>query len=653
MEEQTEVIQSSRRLNYHDDIVLRTPTQSTGERLIAVCFKNQPNTDSILEFEYPKHEKDFQEILRNLRWQAERNILAIQTVRSLNGLFGLRCFSFNTVTQRNEMLQSSNIVTVHKCSLVEMPETVSHLLFAGEIRIFNFVESMNPLNIRKEIGNCLPAAFQFWATPKIRKSLDEKISVLVFGGNLLKKTESNEPTDKGFVAMLLVIVRLLDHFLVCQHFSEDFSKDQLIDSGFEKLNAMPKDKVNTFLIQEFERILSEINCPSDYLLDIFIKDIFRDDYVLEKSTYRKRRNFLLIYRGTLFLLEKRFQTFMNVTLVKQIIQECNMENPSNEEVLCLVRAGMVLTLTKIWRVFVQERDFSGSIAKTMEKAKRNIPTKTKVYTSKKAGTDVVTLKAKRSSESSSKIDLRKTKKQMVLVKSDSKDQFPMDDIQSKRTSTTSVDVPQEINECYSEFVEGSGETIDSQETISEPEVYSNVLDNQKLENDAVEKRSDFSANFQGETDILNPFYSSESSESVASTSDYSDSQSHGGNKDSASEEYLDSDKSGRAETNLKRSGKYAPRSKSVSVNTVPEANLANLDRKVSGNTNSPIFDTESKLAVDNPNRFNNSITNITTNIHSSVDIMGAGTGNTTRNLRPRYHTDKLSKFISKILLNII
>jgi len=188
---------------------------------------------------------------------------------------------------------------------------------------------------------------------------------------------------------------------------------------------------------------------------------------------------------------------------------------------------------------------------------------------------------------------------MVLEKSDTKVQFPIDDIQSKRTSTTSVDVPQEINECYSEFVEGSGETIDSQETISETEVYSKVLDNQKLENDAVEKRSDFSANFQGETDILNPFYLSESSESVASTSDYSDSQSHGGNKDNASEEYLDSDKIGRAETNLKRSGKYAPRSKSVSVNTVPEANLANLDRKVSGNTISPIFDTESKLAVDN------------------------------------------------------
>ena len=201
--------------------------------------------------------------------------------------------------------------------------------------------------------------------------------------------------------------------------------------------------------------------------------------------------------------------------------------------------------------------------------------------------------------------------------------FLMDDIQSKEASTTSVDMPQEINDCYSEFIEGSGETIDSQETISELEIYSNVLDNQKLENNAVEKRNDFSASFQGETDSLNPFYLSESSESVASTSDYSDSQFHGENKDSASEDCKASDKIGRSETNLKRSGKYAPRSKSVSVNTVPEVNLAKLDRKISGNTNSPTFDTESKLAVDNHNRCNNSITNITTNIHSSVDDYGS------------------------------
>ena len=112
--------------------------------------------------------------MRDLRWQAERNILAIQTVKSRNGLFGLRCFSFDTDIPRNEMLQLWNARTVNNCSLVEMPETVSHLLVAGEIRIFNSVESMNALNVRKEFGNCLPVAFQFWAIPEVCISLDKK-----------------------------------------------------------------------------------------------------------------------------------------------------------------------------------------------------------------------------------------------------------------------------------------------------------------------------------------------------------------------------------------------------------------------------------------------------------------------------------------------
>ena len=119
--ENLDFIQSSRRLNYHDDIILRTPTISTGERLLAVCFKIQTNNGSIVEFEYPDSEKDFQEIMRELRWQAERNILAIQNVKSLNGLFGLRRFSFKADIPRDEMLQLWNARTVNNCNLVEMP----------------------------------------------------------------------------------------------------------------------------------------------------------------------------------------------------------------------------------------------------------------------------------------------------------------------------------------------------------------------------------------------------------------------------------------------------------------------------------------------------------------------------------------------------
>ena len=103
-------------------------------------------------------------------------------VKSLNGLFGLRHYASNAVLQQDEVLQLCKARTVNNCNLVEMPTSVSNLLYAGEIRIFNFIESMNPLNVRKEMENCLPSAFQFWANPEFRKILDEKIVSLVYGG---------------------------------------------------------------------------------------------------------------------------------------------------------------------------------------------------------------------------------------------------------------------------------------------------------------------------------------------------------------------------------------------------------------------------------------------------------------------------------------
>ena len=121
----------------------------------------------IFEFEYPDCEKDFQEIMRDIRWNAERNILAIQKVKSLNSLFGLRCYSFNADILQDEIMQLWNARTVYNCKLVEMPRTVSNLLVAGEVRIFNVVESMNLFNFRKEMENCLPVTLQFWAFPEI------------------------------------------------------------------------------------------------------------------------------------------------------------------------------------------------------------------------------------------------------------------------------------------------------------------------------------------------------------------------------------------------------------------------------------------------------------------------------------------------------
>ena len=68
---------------------------------------------------------------------------------------------------------------------------------------------------------------------------------------------------------------------------------------------------------------------------------------------------------------------MNVTLFMQIIQKFWTDTLSEEIITCLIRAGMVLALTKIWKGFVHERDFSGNIDASMEKAKLMKSKKTK------------------------------------------------------------------------------------------------------------------------------------------------------------------------------------------------------------------------------------------------------------------------------------
>jgi len=51
----------------------------------------------------------------------------------------------------------------------------------------------------------------------------------------------------------------------------------------------------------------------------------------------------------------------------QIIQKFWTDYLSEEIITCLIRAGMVLAITEIWKGFVQNRDFSGNIDKSMGK----------------------------------------------------------------------------------------------------------------------------------------------------------------------------------------------------------------------------------------------------------------------------------------------
>ena len=75
---------------------------------------------------------------------------------------------------------------------------------------------------------------------------------------------------------------------------------------------------------------------------------------------------MIAYRGVFFLIEKRFEVFMNVVLFQKIIQNIVKEQISEEMILCLIRAGMVLTNVSIWKTLATARDSCHDIDSTMK-----------------------------------------------------------------------------------------------------------------------------------------------------------------------------------------------------------------------------------------------------------------------------------------------
>ena len=111
---------------------------------------------------------------------------------------------------------------------------------------------------------------------------------------------------------------------------------------------------------------------------------------------------------------------MNVILFKQIIQNFWTDYFSEEIITCLIRAGMVLTITEIWKVFVQERDFSGNIVESMGKGTQKKSKKMEACKNKEVVTKAKRTVANKSSKSSKKTTSSTTKKSMILEKSEPK-----------------------------------------------------------------------------------------------------------------------------------------------------------------------------------------------------------------------------------------
>ena len=62
--------------------------------------------------------------MKDLRLNADRNILAIQTERRLNDVIGVQCDPSNNESNQEKSMQSWHTRTVSNCNLVELPHSV-------------------------------------------------------------------------------------------------------------------------------------------------------------------------------------------------------------------------------------------------------------------------------------------------------------------------------------------------------------------------------------------------------------------------------------------------------------------------------------------------------------------------------------------------
>ena len=194
-------------------------------------------------------------------------------------------------------------------NIVELPTSVDKLIYDGEERMFNFFESMYPVNIRMDTENGLPSAFQFWSLPKTRKRFDELLDEFVFEYKDLSNNPEhtfNENTF-GIVSMMRAIINLQKTILSCSEGIYD--KECFVDNTVLKLRSMDKEERDSTLMMELKRILLEVNVPSEYIKSLFQEELNSESFIVEKQQYRRRKNLLICYRGIQFLLERKFEMY--------------------------------------------------------------------------------------------------------------------------------------------------------------------------------------------------------------------------------------------------------------------------------------------------------------------------------------------------------
>ena len=214
---------------------------------------------------------------------------------------------------------------------------------------------MYPLNIRKDAEKGLHSAFQFWNLPNTRMRFDELLDMFLFK----YKDFSNNPestfdgTNFGIVNMMKAIINLQRTIL--SRTDGIYDKDCFVDDTLLQFRSMSKEERNLTLMMELKEILGEVYISSEYIKSLFLEELNSETFTVEKQQYRRRKNLLICYRGIQFLIERKFEVFIDITLcqkvifptLKEMVMEEYLSDISNDMIVCLLRAGTVIFRSKI------------------------------------------------------------------------------------------------------------------------------------------------------------------------------------------------------------------------------------------------------------------------------------------------------------------
>jgi len=167
-----------------------------------------------------------------------------------------------------------------------------------------------------------------------------------------------DATNFGIVTMMKAIINLQRTILSCTEGIYD--KDCFVDNTLLQFRSMSKEERDLTLMMELKRILGEVYISSENIKSLFQEKLNSEIFTIEKQQYRRRKNLLICYREIQFLIARKFEVFINITLcqkvifptLKEMVMEEYLSDISNDMILCLLRAGTVIIRSKIWKIFL-------------------------------------------------------------------------------------------------------------------------------------------------------------------------------------------------------------------------------------------------------------------------------------------------------------